>query len=89
MVAETVAEAMEEHHLLGLFPGVCSVCVFIQPRITCPGVALSRAGWAPHINHRSRKCPSYWPAGQFGGGVFSTEIPSSLMVLAWIKLQNN
>lgn len=37
--------------LTGLFPRVCSVCFFIQPRITCPGVALSRAGWAPHINH--------------------------------------
>lgn len=75
--------------LTGVVPWGLLSLRFYTTQDHLPRGGLSRAGWAPHINHRSRKCLSYWPAGQFDGGVFSTEIPSSLMVLAWVKLQNN
>ena len=39
-------------------------------------------GWALPINHQLRKCPKVWSYG----GIVSTQVPSSLMTLACVKL---
>ena len=44
------AEAMEECCLL-LFPMACSVCFLIESRITSPGMAPPKMGWALPISH--------------------------------------
>lgn len=38
------------------------------------------------ISSQSRKCTIGLSIGQYGGGIFSTEVPSSKMILAFVKL---
>ena len=74
--------------LTGLLPIACSACFLIQFRSTSPGMAPSTIGWTlpahpqPPIDQGSRKCLS----AESHGSISSTEAPSSLMPLAFIKL---
>lgn len=65
-----------------------STCCFTPPGTACGGVALHQwsgrpiVGWASYIHHWSRKCPTVLSIGRANGDIFSTEVPSSKMILA-------
>jgi hypothetical protein len=69
-----------------LAPMACSACFLMDPRTTCSVMAPPTMGWAlPHLSLR-RKCPTGLPTTWSCGGIFSIEIPSSLMTWAYVEL---
>ena len=75
--------------LTGLLLMACSACFLIEPRNTSPGVmALPRMDWIS-INHQLRKYPTGLCTAQSHRGIFSIEVPSSLMTLPCVKMTCN
>ena len=86
--AGTEAEAMEECCLLA-----CSSCPVQFVFLCTPGQDHLPRGdtcsqWAEafHINHNWIRYPPGLPTGQPNRSIFSAEVPSSQMTLAWVKL---
>jgi hypothetical protein len=71
--------------LNGLLFMACSALCSIQPRTTCPGVIWSTEDWVlpyqPLINTMLYRLGT----GQFDGGIFSVNVPSSKMSLDYVK----
>lgn len=88
MEAETETKAMEEYYLLAWYPWLAPSAFYTtQDHLSRGGIIQSRLRfpYQPLI----KKCRTDLPTGQFGGAVFSAEVPSSQMTLAWAKLTKN
>lgn len=67
-------------------------CIVTEPRITCLEVAPSTTGWALPIHHYLSKELSKQVGllmGQSGRDMFSVEVPSFQVTLAWVKSTQN
>lgn len=81
--AEADTEAIEEYCLQALLLMACSACLLTAPRITSPEAAPPTVSWASPINHQLRKCSIILATGNLVGCVFSNEVLSVQMTLAW------
>lgn len=88
MGADTAAKAMEEHHLLACSPGFSQSAFLYNPGSPAQGWHCPEQAGLP-ISIIDQDYIIDLPTGQFGGGIFSVEVPSSQMDLAWVKLQEN
>lgn len=88
---ETQAEALEECYLVACFTWLAQP-VFLQPRTTCPGVALPAVGWAllpptSIINQENAHKLAYRPISW--GDIFSFKSLSSQIVQVCVKMKKN
>lgn len=74
------AETKTRLLLAGLIPVACSACDFIQLQTTCAGLA------SPTSVNNQENTPGLF-VDQCDRGIFSIEVSSSQMALAYVKLQ--
>lgn len=67
----------------GLLPMAYSACFLIYSRPTSLGLALWTVSWVLLCQAASSKCSTEMPTGQYDGGNFSVEVPSSWNVSSW------
>ena len=83
------AGAMERgpYLITGLLSTAYSACFLIEPRATSPRVAPPTVDWV--LQHQSLSKgfpPTGLPTVRSHGGIFSIEVPSSEMTLAYVRL---
>lgn len=61
------------------FPLVCSACLFIYPRTTCPRLVPPQCSGPSHVNNK-QNAPLDMPTGQYDKGSFLIEIFSSQVI---------
>lgn len=86
--AEIEAEAMENNAAHWIVPrALLSLLAYVlkdhHPR---DGTTLGELGPSTPIIHQSRKCTTDMPTGQSGESIFSIGIPSSQIILVYIRL---
>lgn len=73
--------------LTSLLSVTCSTCFVVHTRSTCLGWHWQQCAGISHIDHQSRKFPTGLLRAQFGGGIFSTGVFSSLINLTYKRLR--
>ena len=73
----------------GLLPEPCSAGFLTQPRPTAQEWRYPQWARPFQMNHQKGKHSTVRPRGQYDGIIFSVEIPSSQLTLAYVRLKKN